>query len=51
MWSGAQNLGTDDKIVLVGTGSDVKEAMATQVAMNHGGNSVNWVAGFSSSAF
>ncbi|MEH0863683.1 cadherin domain-containing protein [Phytobacter diazotrophicus] len=49
MWSGAQNLGTDDKIVLVGTGSDVKGSHGEAVvAMNHGGNSVNWVAGFSS---
>ncbi|MDU4353888.1 MAG: Ig-like domain-containing protein, partial [Phytobacter diazotrophicus] len=49
MWSGAQNLGTDDKIVLVGTGSDVKGSHGDAVrAMNHGGNSVNWVAGFSS---
>ena len=49
MWSGAQNLGTDDKIVLVGTGSDVKGSHGDAVmAMNHGGNYVNWVAGFSS---
>ena len=49
MWSGAQNLGTDDKIVLVGTGSAVKGSHGDAVmAMNNGGNSVNWMAGFSS---
>ncbi|MFY9993694.1 MAG: cadherin domain-containing protein, partial [Leclercia sp.] len=50
MWSGAQNLGIDDKIVLVGTGSDVKGGSGGVVMnMNHGGNSVNWLAGFSTS--
>jgi len=49
MWSGAQNLGTDDKIVLVGTGTDVRGQYGDPVMnMNHGGNSVNWMAGFSS---
>ncbi len=48
MWSGAQNLGLDDKIVLVGTGSDVKGQWGDPVMdMHHGGNAVNWVAGFS----
>ena len=49
MWSGAQNLGTDDKIVLVGTGSDVKGIFGNPVtAMHQGGNSVNWMARSSS---
>ncbi|QNP31590.1 cadherin domain-containing protein [Leclercia adecarboxylata] len=48
MWSGAQNLGADDKIVLVGTGSDVQGRYGDPVmTMRHGGNSVNWLAGFS----
>ncbi|WP_337014687.1 beta strand repeat-containing protein [Leclercia sp. AS011] len=48
MWSGAQNLGLDDKIVLVGTGSDVRGQYGDPVMdMNHGGNAVNWLAGFS----
>lgn len=46
MWSGAQNLGADDKIVLVGTGSDVQGRYGDPVmTMKHGGNSVNWLAG------
>ncbi len=48
MWSGAQNLGLDDKIVLVGTGSDVRGQYGDPVMdMHHGGNAVNWLAGFS----
>ena len=50
MWSGAQNLGTDDKIVLVGSGSAVKGGLGGQVTMvNHPANSIGWVAGFSTS--
>ncbi|MDY0924505.1 cadherin domain-containing protein, partial [Leclercia sp. CFBP8987] len=50
MWSGAQNLSQDDKIVLVGTGSDVRGQYGDPVMnMNHGGNAVNWLAGFSTS--
>ncbi|MGL5599680.1 MAG: cadherin domain-containing protein, partial [Silvania sp.] len=52
MWSGAQNLGTDDKIVLVGTGSDVQARLGEPVTgMHQGTNSVNWIARFSSSTF
>ena len=50
MWSGAQNLGTDDKIVLVGSGSAVKGGLGGQVTMvNHPANSIGWIAGFSTS--
>ncbi|HHL1466748.1 TPA: beta strand repeat-containing protein [Klebsiella pneumoniae] len=52
MWSGAQNLGTDDKIVLVGTGTPVKGDGSgdSVMAMNKDdGNSVHWLAGFSTS--
>ncbi|MGK9229657.1 cadherin domain-containing protein, partial [Yokenella regensburgei] len=50
MWSGAQNLGTDDKIVLVGTGSAVKGSHGEAVmGMNQVGNAVHWMAAFSTS--
>ena len=50
MWSGAQNLGTDDKIVLVGSGSAVKGNLGGQVTtVYHPGNAVNWITGFSTS--
>lgn len=47
MWSGAQNLGIDDKIVLVGTGSEVKGDFGNAVSGMRGGNSINWLAGSS----
>ncbi|MNC34668.1 hypothetical protein D3C75_831110 [compost metagenome] len=49
-WSGAENLGQDDKIVLVGTGSAVQGSRGGSVmGMNASGNAVNWLAGFSTS--
>ena len=43
MWSGAQNLGTDDKIVLVGTGNPVIGGGTGPVTrMHHSGNAIQW---------
>ncbi|MCU6667798.1 cadherin domain-containing protein [Enterobacteriaceae bacterium H4N4] len=50
MWSGAQNLGTDDKIVLVGTGNPVIGTFGGAVRSTiHHPNAIEWASAFSSS--